>query len=176
MGSAYKESEQEEKFIHIFFDTLPFSFCFPRYSNLAVCSASSSGLPPIMPDSAEVGSPKLDTPRSPVSISTDSSRRASFRPPTHIEKGFEPPTPVSPQGRLTRKRAASLNTEAGTNIPPKIGDLALNSASSSGLPSDLTREQVCLCQPDPKIPRPRNGLCPVPFTISYHDWCLGGVA
>lgn len=107
-----------------------------------------------------------DAPRSPVSISTDSSRRNSLRP-ILPEKHSEPPTPVSPpaSNRLSRKRAASLDTESANQ--PRIGDLALNSASTSnsanttGGPSPISdtavTEQVCLCQPDPKIPRPRNG-------------------
>ncbi|PMD45379.1 hypothetical protein L207DRAFT_404298, partial [Hyaloscypha variabilis F] len=69
----------------------------------------------------------------------------------------EQQAPISPRIRLTQKRAASLNTDAAND--PRIGDLALNSASTNGPPtSDLTREQVCLCQPDPKIPRPRNAF------------------
>jgi len=109
-----------------------------------------------MPDTIEANPAKLDTPRSPVSISTDSSRRGSLTT-IHPAKDSEPPTPVSPPFRLTRKRAASLNTES-VNLPPRISDLALNSASTSVPPTaELSREQVCLCQPDPKIPRPRNG-------------------
>jgi hypothetical protein len=103
--------------------------------------------------SIEVGN--LDTPRSPVSVSTDSSRRSSSKqvlPEKHVEAA----TPISPRTRLTRKRAASLNTDSAND--PRIGDLALNGVSTKGLAtSDPTREQVCLCQPDPKIPRPRNG-------------------
>jgi HMG box factor len=108
-----------------------------------------------MPDMVEMGPSNLDTPRSPVSISTESSRRNSLKP-IHPGKNSEPPTPNSPLILLTRKRAASLDTESANQ--PRIGDLALNSASTNG-PSihDTTREQVCLCQPDPKIPRPRNG-------------------
>ncbi|KAA8569206.1 hypothetical protein EYC84_000874 [Monilinia fructicola] len=103
-------------------------------------------------------------PRSPVSISTDSSRRNSLRP-ILPEKHSEPPTPVSPPAfdRVSRKRAASLDTESAN--PPRIGDLALVSASTSNStsrPSPISdtaaTEQVCLCQPDPKIPRPRNAF------------------
>ncbi|KAI9640070.1 slightly ste11-like protein [Ciborinia camelliae] len=105
-----------------------------------------------------------EVPRSPVSISTDSSRRNSLRP-ILPDKHSEPPTPVSPPtfDRLSRKRAASLDTESANQ--PRIGDLALNSASTSnstGGPSPISdtavTEQVCLCQPDPKIPRPRNAF------------------
>ncbi|TVY90076.1 Repressor of filamentous growth, partial [Lachnellula willkommii] len=97
----------------------------------------------------------LSAPGSPVSFSADSSRRGSLR--TRPEKSSEPPTPNSPRTRSTRKRAASLDLVGATRT--KIGDLALNSASTP-TPSapNQTREQVCLCQPDPKIPRPRNAF------------------
>ncbi|CAL3973468.1 unnamed protein product [Diplocarpon coronariae] len=104
----------------------------------------------------------LDTPRSPVSISTDSSRRGSLRQ-ILAERQAEPasPTSISPRARLTRKRAASLSPDSASNA--RIGELALDSAgasaSTNGPPSsNLAREQVCLCQPDPKIPRPRNAF------------------
>jgi hypothetical protein len=104
----------------------------------------------------EVGLPFSEAQRSPLSISSDSSRRSSLRQRLP-EKDSDLPTPSSPLFRLTRKRAASLDTESAND--PRIEDLALNSARSNGLPtSDSTREQVCLCQPDPKIPRPRNGV------------------
>ncbi|KAF7952171.1 uncharacterized protein EAE97_001668 [Botrytis byssoidea] len=112
------------------------------------------------------GNVDRDAPRSPVSISTDSSRRNSLRP-ILPEKHSEPPTPVSPPpfDRLSRKRAASLDIESASASQPRIGDLALNSASTSnsiGGPSPISdtpaTEQVCLCQPDPKIPRPRNAF------------------
>ncbi|TAQ89161.1 Nucleoside-triphosphate phosphatase [Chlorociboria aeruginascens] len=109
-----------------------------------------------MTDILKLQKSTLDTPRSPVSISTDSSRRSSTKP-VHPEDNLEPPTPSPPPGRLTRKRAASIDTESANH--PRIGDLALNSASPNGPPtSNSIREQVCLCQPDPKIPRPRNAF------------------
>ena len=115
-----------------------------------------------MPASIEVGHPNLHTPRSPTSISTDSSRRGSVKQ-VLSEKSPEPLTPSSQGFRLTRKRAASLQIESVND--PRIEELALNSASFSGLPgANPAREQVCLCQPDPKIPRPRNGVwlsCPL---------------
>lgn len=105
------------------------------------------------------GAPGFGIPPSPVSNSTDSSRRDSLRA-YPAEKDSEPPTPnsQSPPFRLPRKRAASIDTD-GANQPHK-GDLSFHEASTAGLQiRDPAREQVCLCQPDPKIPRPRNGLC-----------------
>ena len=124
-----------------------------------------------MPASIKVGQRNLETPQSPVSGSTGSSHRASLQqalPEKHVEQQSS----ISSRTHLRRKRAASLNT--GSSNDPRIGDLALNSASTNGPPtSDLTREQVCLCQPDPKIPRPRNGkhsTAPFSFTVSRFDW------
>jgi HMG box factor len=104
---------------------------------------------PVAIDQSNLAAPCLQ-----VSFSAESSRRGSQRqvPP---EKESEKPTPSSPRTRLTKKRAASLNTDAANE--PEIGDPALNSARSSGSLSESMRYQVCLCQPDPKIPRPRNG-------------------
>jgi HMG box factor len=125
----------------------------------------------MMQASIKVGQRSLDTPRIPVSNSTGSSHLESLQqalPEKHIEQQ----TSISPRTHLRRKRAASLNT--GSSNDPRIGDLALNSASTSGPPtSDPTREQVCLCQPDPKIPRPRNGkhsTAPFSFAVSRFDW------
>jgi len=110
-----------------------------------------------MPDPVESSSSNLVISRSPVSILRDCSKRVYLRP-THPDKHSEPPTPISPPQRITRRRVASLNTNTAS-LPPGIGDLTLSSASSNDPPSSgSTTERVCLCQPDPKIPRPRNGV------------------
>lgn len=77
---------------------------------------------------------------------------------------------------MTRKRAASSNlyrdTAAATHSEfshfstPRFKDLKVdNIATNEVVPhgngdenGGFGREQVCLCQPDPKIPRPRNGI------------------
>lgn len=58
-------------------------------------------------------------------------------------------------GPLTRKRAASLMAEGSS---PREASPASTSNSNPEITS-----QFCLCQPDPKIPRPRNGkfICPL---------------
>lgn len=95
-----------------------------------------------------------ELPRSPMSASPVSGRTESMN--NSPQRQHASPIADPPPMRMTRKRAASLNTD--NSINPRISDLALNSAGSSGTPvTDPTREQVCLCQPDPKIPRPRNG-------------------
>src|ERR1700722_1177600 len=96
--------------------------------------------------------------RSPSSKSPVSSRRDSLRA-AHPGSGSEPSTPTSPPSRLTRKRAASLSIDAANE--PRLEDLAL--ASAGNLSTVSVGEKVCLCQPDPKIPRPRNGVCLAPI-------------
>lgn len=87
------------------------------------------------------------------SISPASSRRDSLRP-AHPGSGAEPPAPTSPPYALRRKRATTLSIDAATE--PRLEDFALTSASNTSAVS--AGEKVCLCQPDPKIPRPRNGM------------------
>jgi HMG box factor, other len=60
----------------------------------------------------------------------------------------------SVQGPLTRKRAAPLMAvESSTREPsPATTQDSVSEASN----------QFCLCQPDPKIPRPRNGMRSIP--------------
>jgi hypothetical protein len=68
----------------------------------------------------------------------------------------EPPSPAVSSPRNTRKRLSSLvevgeQEESGSPVeerPPP-------SATSAGSPD--YSGHVCLCQPEPKIPRPRNG-------------------
>lgn len=92
-----------------------------------------------------------DLPRSPTIISPSSSRKGSLRSSNNTEKESAPSPPLT---RLMKKRAASLDTDAANN--PSIANLSLHSASFESPRTD-SNNQVCLCQPDPKIPRPRNG-------------------
>jgi HMG box factor len=113
-----------------------------------------------MQEVLEASRPGLSQAPSPLSIS-DSGRRASLRtalPSRNTDSGGA----SSPRTRLSRKMAASL--ELGTADHPRLDDLTLDNAGSAPVTADPTREQVCLCQPDPKIPRPRNGtLSPLSF-------------
>ncbi|KAI9049840.1 hypothetical protein LZ554_005990 [Drepanopeziza brunnea f. sp. 'monogermtubi'] len=155
MGISYKENPAQEGHSY---PSLA-SFFYPPLSQIQYLDELSQrdrqdyhNHGTMMSVTTEVRHSNLDAPRSPVSISTDSSRRGSLNQllPEHPE----PPTPISPPTSLTRKRAASLITDIANE--PRLGELALNSASTNG--PDLAREQVCLCQPDPKIPRPRNAF------------------
>lgn len=94
-----------------------------------------------------------DYPRSPGNTLPASSRRDSLRP-AHPGGGSESPAPLPQAPRLTRKRATSLDT--GVANEPRTGDFALASVNTVNTVSG--GDKVCLCQPDPKIPRPRNGV------------------
>lgn len=67
------------------------------------------------------------------------------------------PDPSSP--RTSKKRVASfdggINGTASNEGDSPVDSRALPSASSTG--SGELSGHVCLCQPEPKIPRPRNG-------------------
>lgn len=95
----------------------------------------------------------VGAPSSPASISKDSTRRG-YLGPGHPEQELPLPTPSSPPIRLKRKRRASLALRGAND--PQIESLALSNVGLNG-PASLTKEQICLCQKDPKIPRPRNG-------------------
>ncbi|KAK4224970.1 hypothetical protein QBC38DRAFT_422283 [Podospora fimiseda] len=64
-----------------------------------------------------------------------------------------------PRGPITRKRAASINIEEANNRQKIPQSLNLGSPSSaSPRPFDAGGSQlICLCAPEPKVPRPRNG-------------------
>jgi HMG box factor len=124
-----------------------------------------------MQEVLEASRPSLGQAHSPQGIS-DSSRRASLRtalPSRNTDSGRA----SSARTRLSRKRAASLELETANH--QRLDDLTLDSAGSGPpLTADPTRDQVCLCQPDPKIPRPRNGTsCPFSLFpgLDWTRWC-----
>lgn len=171
MGIAYKEYRSSQRRLFILsssYDPVSSLLLLPSSDDIVSIAISYSQRP--MMATLIAGVRNLHTPRSPASTSTDSSRRGSVNQGLP-EQNNEQQNPVPLQTRITRKRAASLNTESANE--PRIGDLALSSASTSGpTTSDPTREQVCLCQPDPKIPRPRNGEKPAvsfSFTVARCD-------
>ena len=69
----------------------------------------------------------------------------------------QPPSGSSVRGSISRKRAASINTEEANR--PKVESLSLGTPSTtSPRPFDASRDLICLCTPAPKVPRPRNGM------------------
>lgn len=91
--------------------------------------------------------------RSSSNISTRSLRSA----PSPAGSSKAPLTPEeSPPSRTTRKRSANIVEEESKEIDNQ--DVSpVHTRASSG---DSTAH-VCICQPDPKIPRPRNGESPL---------------
>lgn len=70
--------------------------------------------------------------------------------------------PSAVEGRLTRKRARSINVEEANN--PRAEHLTLQTPALSGTPPSSTSlvsnsDLICICPSPPKVPRPRNGTC-----------------
>lgn len=63
-------------------------------------------------------------------------------------------------GRLTRRRARSINVEEANH--PRIEELSIRSPALGGPPppSATGSDLICICPSPPKVPRPRNGMCP----------------
>ena len=91
--------------------------------------------------------------RKPVSLTT-----RNRRPSPDVETEQEYPDPITnttSSGPSTRKRTSSQVSieelrHSGRSVPPL-------SASSEASRSTDSPKDVCLCQADPKVPRPRNG-------------------
>jgi hypothetical protein len=89
--------------------------------------------------------------------------------PSQRAKEEEFPSPVLASPQLTRKRLGPLeetvngedqgesSSPTDTRSPP--------SATSTG--SGELPQHVCLCQPEPKIPRPRNGESVIFFVFEF---------
>lgn len=71
-------------------------------------------------------------------------------------KEEEQPTPASPL--VARKRNPSLDFDENTeeSVKNELTNVKTPASASSTGSGDLS-PHVCLCQPEPKIPRPRNG-------------------
>jgi len=66
------------------------------------------------------------------------------------------PSPVSGRKRIAHFRDRPIDRDTGHVENPVDSQLRL-SVSSAG--SGELSTHICLCQPEPKIPRPRNGKC-----------------
>lgn len=74
------------------------------------------------------------------------------------------PHSESHQKPTSRKRTTSINTEEANR--PKIENLTLNPPSTaSPRPFDTSSGLICLCTPEPKVPRPRNGMSCLPVVM-----------
>lgn len=81
------------------------------------------------------------------------------------EEGLLSPAPGSP--RFTRKRVVSLDESNNEDEPmDSTSPTDVKSPrSASSTQSGEFSPHVCLCQPEPKIPRPRNGEWAFPFVL-----------
>lgn len=103
-----------------------------------------------------------DTRGSSHNITTGSSRRTSSSVSSRSRRRSSSPsgrdptkTPLTPEesppfSRTTRKRTAGI-------VEAEDKDLTLPNAYSAHPTCDGGEVHVCICQPEPKIPRPRNG-------------------
>ena len=82
------------------------------------------------------------------------STRSIHRPPTSPESQTPLTPEESPPYRSTRKRTASTVEEEDVR---SYGSAELSPSHGRASSGDSSAVQVCICQPDPKIPRPRNG-------------------
>lgn len=147
-------------------------------------ASTSRSLPP----------PTLST-HSPVSLhamSTRSSEALARRQSTQQQQQQQPPQPQqqlsaptsstsvshqqhpeshglpSIEGRLTRKRARSINVEQANY--PRVDGLSLQSPGLAGTPPGSAStvsatDLICICPSPPKVPRPRNGMYNSPYCV-----------
>ncbi|KAG7285478.1 hypothetical protein NEMBOFW57_010106 [Staphylotrichum longicolle] len=85
-----------------------------------------------------------------------------------------PPTPADlppgepPRRPITRKRAASINTEEANR--PKIENLSLSTPSTAGSrPFDAGRDLICLCTPRQRSPTEKRQLSPFILYRQHHQ-------
>jgi len=122
-------------------------------------------------DNASLHSPMedMESPRS-LRKSSRIHELRSFAPTSPVQHAKEAqlPSPASSSPRSSKKRIASFDIEAN-------GAMAMESdsstdhrvpASASSTGSGELSGHVCLCQPEPKIPRPRNGKSDSFFSLS----------
>jgi hypothetical protein len=130
----------------------------------------------------EVGDTLADSPREDVRPSRSlrkSSRVQNVRyTPTSMpmdrikEEGLQ--SPALPSPRPTRKRGMSLEGAVDEEEPldPRSPTSLKSSRSATSTNSGEFSPHVCLCQPEPKIPRPRNGesIPPLFKDLSISSW------
>lgn len=61
---------------------------------------------------------------------------------------------------------------SGAMASKEISRSSSSSGSASPVKSAKERDTFCLCQPDPKVPRPRNGELMQPAQLNEHGKCF----
>jgi hypothetical protein len=122
---------------------------------------------------------KLPNSKDIYSASSVSSRLRSNRHSQDSEKTFakdtassnpDPQNPNSPadESQVVDRTSACM-TRQRTAIVVPLNKPSLQKDDESPLQSAISEavSQICLCQPDPKIPRPRNGMSELLYTIYF---------
>ncbi|PSS00605.1 hypothetical protein BD289DRAFT_30117 [Coniella lustricola] len=81
--------------------------------------------------------------------------------PTRLALESPPRDPPPNEGRLTRKRARSINIDEANRS--RIAELSLQSPGLGPSPPHSASavsasDSICICPTPPKVPRPRNGM------------------
>ncbi|EEP80269.1 predicted protein [Uncinocarpus reesii 1704] len=99
---------------------------------------------------------KYDYPSVPLQVkplAAGSARNSISEPEMGCQKSLVTETPAVSQPQIGRKRVASI---AASDL--RREERAASASSSKSTSSRDSGVQFCLCQPDPKIPRPRNAF------------------
>jgi hypothetical protein len=89
-------------------------------------------------------------------------RAATFAPILHTG-GSSEEDHISPQSKLSAhlqstERESKQHRRDGSAGSGSTAAAGPTSANSQGSANGLSLSRICLCQPEPKIPRPRNGM------------------
>lgn len=86
-------------------------------------------------------------------------RTAPSSCPVQHTKEEEQPTPTSPQAARKRNASIEIDDRTQQSVESESPTDVKTPASAVSAGSGDLSPHVCLCQPEPKIPRPRNGKC-----------------
>ncbi|KAF2460262.1 hypothetical protein BDY21DRAFT_383962 [Lineolata rhizophorae] len=110
----------------------------------------------------ELNEKGANTPRKPSAALSYGSSGPSAASITHQSQSNDSPTSRdSPRFRELRKRATSVTSKDDDEETGAPDDSPAHTRAGSGDSASTTNTaatHVCLCQPDPKIPRPRNAF------------------
>lgn len=93
-------------------------------------------------------------------------RSAPDRSSVERDKEDEQSTPSSPRGARRKNRLPEADQKAEQNIESDSPTDVKTPASTPSTGSGDLSPHVCLCQPEPKIPRPRNGESDILCSLS----------
>lgn len=131
----------------------PGYYNLPRIHEQSLIASMGDGVPQADHD--------MDTKRGRTlrkSTRSSMTRSTSSPSPIHRQKTAASASPQASPVRITRKRAASLTYPPERRSPEvESPPSTKNSYSAPSTGSGDMSGHVCLCQPEPKIPRPRNG-------------------